>query len=436
MGRVQDLAAIGFNPAEAKHLGFDAAVSLSATGNNSQANAYELTANWNQFTTVTAAANSVKLPVAVSSAFGQYVVLNDDSADNINLFPGSGDSFNALSANVSISIPSGCMAHVFRVGDTKWLASISIQTVSDLAAIEALAGTAGVLCKTAANAWALRTIGDSGAGLTWADGDGAAGNPTISLSNDLAQVEGLGGTGLATRIGTDSWTTRTITGTANQITVTNGDGVAGGPSLATPQDIATSSKPTFAGVISTGTIDINNNTQLRWKDSGGTDTNILNVNSGDVTVLNSVSGQPIRFQPGGSSRWNISSTEIAPASTNLYAIGTASLRPSIVQMNYPGFSHASVGAAGTTSGTATLLAAFINRVSTGTLNQGLRLPTPLGAGHAVWIKNNTGVTLQIYPNTGDNIEGLGNDVAAPILTAQAFMYIYTGTEWFLWVTDR
>ena len=41
----------------------------------------------------------------------------------------------------------------------------------------------------------------------------------------------------------------TLTGTANEVIVTNG---AGTITLSTPQDIATSSSPTFAGMTLTG----------------------------------------------------------------------------------------------------------------------------------------------------------------------------------------
>ena len=43
------------------------------------------------------------------------------------------------------------------------------------------------------------------------------------------------------------FTQRTITGTTNQITVTNGDGVSGNPTLSLPQNIHTGASPTFAG---------------------------------------------------------------------------------------------------------------------------------------------------------------------------------------------
>lgn len=54
---------------------------------------------------------------------------------------------------------------------------------------------------------------------------------TFALANDLAAVEALATTGIATRTGVDAWTTRSITGTANTITVANGNGVAGSPTI-------------------------------------------------------------------------------------------------------------------------------------------------------------------------------------------------------------
>jgi hypothetical protein len=57
----------------------------------------------------------------------------------------------------------------------------------DLAAIGGLAGTAGVYVKTAANTAALRTI-TAGAGISVTNGDGAAGNPTIAAN--VTSVQG------------------------------------------------------------------------------------------------------------------------------------------------------------------------------------------------------------------------------------------------------
>lgn len=72
------------------------------------------------------------------------------------------------------------------------------------------------------------SITQPAAGLTVA---WAAGGITLALANDLAGLEGMAGTGLVTRTAANTYAQRTITGTANKITVTDGDGVAGNPTL-------------------------------------------------------------------------------------------------------------------------------------------------------------------------------------------------------------
>ena len=63
----------------------------------------------------------------------------------------------------------------------------------------------------------------------------SAGTLTFALANDLAALEGLTSTGFAVRTGTDAWAQRAVAGTSGRITVTNGSGVAGDPTV----DLAT-----------------------------------------------------------------------------------------------------------------------------------------------------------------------------------------------------
>lgn len=59
----------------------------------------------------------------------------------------------------------------------------------------------------------------------------SSGTFVFTLNNDLLGLENISTTGLAARTAANTWTTRTITGTASNISVTNGDGVSGNPTL-------------------------------------------------------------------------------------------------------------------------------------------------------------------------------------------------------------
>lgn len=129
----------------------------------------------------------------------------------------------------------------------------TLALANDLAAYEGLA-TTGLVARTGDGTATTRAITAPAAGISIANGDGVAGAPTLSLANDLSAVEGLAGTGLAVRTGADAWTNRSVAVGSASLTVVNGDGVAGNPTLDTAQSIQTSASPSFAGLTSTGAI--------------------------------------------------------------------------------------------------------------------------------------------------------------------------------------
>lgn len=81
---------------------------------------------------------------------------------------------------------------------------------ADLTAVAALSST-GMLARTAADTWVLRTLTAPAAGFTITNPAGVAGNPTFVLANDLAALEALSGTHtIYYRSATDTWTAVTV----------------------------------------------------------------------------------------------------------------------------------------------------------------------------------------------------------------------------------
>lgn len=104
---------------------------------------------------------------------------------------------------------------------------------------------------------------------------------SVGVGADLTAIEALAGTGFAVRTATDTWAQRTITGTANELTVTNGDGVSGNPVLSLPTALTFTGKTVTGGafnvasVAATGTV---------------TGSNLSGTNTGDNAVNSLYSG--------------------------------------------------------------------------------------------------------------------------------------------------
>ena len=119
----------------------------------------------------------------------------------------------------------------------------NITTTGALSALVS-SGT-GIQVKTSSTAISARSVAVSTAGLSITNGDGVSGDPTLALTGAPLNLANLSSNGLLTITTAGGVGATSIVGTASQIAVTFGDAVGGSPT------IAIASNPTLPGTAGT-----------------------------------------------------------------------------------------------------------------------------------------------------------------------------------------
>lgn len=304
----------------------------------------------------------------------------------------------------------------------------------------------GVIVKTSLTTVAARTLTSGTTGLSIANGDGVAGNPTFSLTGNVLSLANAAGTGMLVLTGPSAVTFRTVTGTASQIAVTDGDGVFGNPTIGLANDPTipgsegvtlpsgnTSARP---GSPSNGVVRYNTQTSRfegyqggSWANFGTGDGSVTSVNlSGGATGL-TVSGGPITSSGtltlGGTPTKavnldNGAANEIpyqaSPSTTNFITAPVSA--DTYLRWNGSGFVWSALAGAGTVTsvsgsgGTTGLTFSGSPITSSGTLTLGGTLVVSNGGTGATtltgYVKGNGASTMTAsatIPNT--DITGLG-----------------------------
>jgi hypothetical protein len=90
----------------------------------------------------------------------------------------------------------------------------------------------GIIVKTSGTTVTNRTLLVGTTGVAISDGDGIAANPTISLTGQVLSLSNVSGPGVACFPGNGTVVPRILTGTSDQIGITNATGATGNPTVA------------------------------------------------------------------------------------------------------------------------------------------------------------------------------------------------------------
>jgi len=159
---------------------------------------------------------------------------------------------------------------------------VTVNLDPDLIAIAALSGT-GIAVRTAANAWALRTLQAPAAGLTITNPAGVAGDMTFALANDLAALEGLASTGIAVRTAANTWAQRTIA-VGSGLAIADAGGVAGDPTVTLDATLVSLAAYNTNGLLTQTAADTFTGRTLQAPAAGFTITNPAGI-AGDPTFV-------------------------------------------------------------------------------------------------------------------------------------------------------
>jgi hypothetical protein len=129
-----------------------------------------------------------------------------------------------IGATNGLTVTDGGAQGVFNITSTGALSSL-------------VSSGTGLQVKTSSTSITGRSVAFSGSGITVTNGDGIVGNPTVSLTGQVLSLANLSGNGLMTVSSSGVLNAVSVVGTANQIDVTNGNGIGGAPTIAISNDV-------------------------------------------------------------------------------------------------------------------------------------------------------------------------------------------------------
>lgn len=120
MALASDLVQVGIISRESNFLGDTISASLSATG-TTQGTALALVASINEVTTVAAGVNDGVILPGVSATPYSQILIRNGSAANLNIYPASGQSINALATNAAYVLAATTGVVLCKISTSRWI---------------------------------------------------------------------------------------------------------------------------------------------------------------------------------------------------------------------------------------------------------------------------------------------------------------------------
>ena len=215
------------------------------------------------------------------------------------------------------------------------------------------------------------------------------------LDATLTALAAYNTNGVLTQTSADTFTGRTITGTSNAITVSNGNGVSGNPTLSLPTDVNMTNLTLSGNLTVNGTTITNDATNTEIKDP------LIEINSGAGSNANDLGMIMERGSTGDNIfvGWDESADEFVAATTT--AVGTSTGDLTIAGYANAQFANVSMAQLTATSGTLAGITSF-GMSSGATITAGVLDEDTMSSNSAVALATQQSIKAYVDNNAPEN----------------------------------